>query len=137
MPKRIVRIGQIVPSSNTTMETEIPAILRARELRRNRPESFHLPLQPDADEEGHQGRTGGDGPRQHAMCGANLPTRRSMWSAMPAWSRSCRWAPDIIGNPKRSCERCCDREGRDVSVITSAGALVDELKRSGVRSIRS
>lgn len=26
------RIGQIVPSSNTTMETEIPAMLRAREL---------------------------------------------------------------------------------------------------------
>jgi hypothetical protein len=24
------RIGQIVPSSNTTMETEIPALLRAR-----------------------------------------------------------------------------------------------------------
>src|SRR5438477_11850334 len=28
---RMVRIGQIVPSSNTTMETEIPAMLRARE----------------------------------------------------------------------------------------------------------
>lgn len=28
---RTYRIGQIVPSSNTTMETEIPAILRARE----------------------------------------------------------------------------------------------------------
>lgn len=26
-----IRIGQIVPSSNTTMETEIPAMLRARE----------------------------------------------------------------------------------------------------------
>ena len=25
------RIGQIVPSSNTTMETEIPAMLRLRE----------------------------------------------------------------------------------------------------------
>ena len=25
------RIGQIVPSCNTTMETEIPALLRARE----------------------------------------------------------------------------------------------------------
>lgn len=25
------RIGQIVPSSNTTMETDIPAMLRARE----------------------------------------------------------------------------------------------------------
>jgi maleate isomerase len=32
------RIGQIVPSSNTTMETEIPAILRARE--RVLPERF-------------------------------------------------------------------------------------------------
>ncbi len=32
MSRRIVRVGQIVPSSNTTMETEIPAILRAREL---------------------------------------------------------------------------------------------------------
>ena len=29
---RTYRIGQIVPSSNTTMETEIPAILRAREI---------------------------------------------------------------------------------------------------------
>lgn len=29
--KRYTRIGQIVPSSNTTMETEIPAIMRARE----------------------------------------------------------------------------------------------------------
>ncbi|MGE5608896.1 MAG: Asp/Glu racemase [Bacillota bacterium] len=29
--KRYCRIGQIVPSSNTTMETEIPAMLRARE----------------------------------------------------------------------------------------------------------
>src|SRR5215510_9751544 len=28
---RTYRIGQIVPSSNTTMETEIPAMLRARE----------------------------------------------------------------------------------------------------------
>ncbi|TIU44124.1 MAG: Asp/Glu racemase, partial [Mesorhizobium sp.] len=26
------RIGQIVPSSNTTMETEIPAIFRTREI---------------------------------------------------------------------------------------------------------
>src|SRR3954468_6684763 len=31
MQYRTFRIGQIVPSSNTTMETEIPAMLRARE----------------------------------------------------------------------------------------------------------
>lgn len=29
---RTYRIGQIVPSSNVTMETEIPALLRAREM---------------------------------------------------------------------------------------------------------
>ncbi|MFA7680285.1 MAG: Asp/Glu racemase [Pigmentiphaga sp.] len=31
MNNRIYRIGQIVPSSNTTMETEVPAMFRARE----------------------------------------------------------------------------------------------------------
>lgn len=31
MPRHTYRIGQIVPSSNVTMETEVPAILRARE----------------------------------------------------------------------------------------------------------
>lgn len=29
---KVVRVGQIVPSSNITMETEIPALLKAREL---------------------------------------------------------------------------------------------------------
>ena len=31
MTTKPIRIGQIVPSSNTTMETEIPAMLRARD----------------------------------------------------------------------------------------------------------
>src|ERR1044071_8356109 len=31
MQKRTIRIGQIVPSSNTTMETEIPEMFRARQ----------------------------------------------------------------------------------------------------------
>jgi maleate isomerase len=34
MTLRAFRIGQIVPSSNTTMETEVPAMLTARELQR-------------------------------------------------------------------------------------------------------
>jgi len=33
MSKSVYRIGQIVPSSNTTMETEVPALLRRRESR--------------------------------------------------------------------------------------------------------
>ena len=35
------RIGQIVPSSNTTMETEIPAMLTARQLIRPERFTFH------------------------------------------------------------------------------------------------
>ena len=35
------RIGQIVPSSNTTMETEIPAMLRLREQVRPERFTFH------------------------------------------------------------------------------------------------
>jgi len=36
-----IRVGQIVPSSNTTMETEIPAILRAREAVEPERFTFH------------------------------------------------------------------------------------------------
>jgi len=38
---RNYRIGQIVPSSNTTMETEIPAVLRAREAVEAERFTFH------------------------------------------------------------------------------------------------
>jgi len=41
MKKRYYRIGQIVPSSNTTMETEIPAMLRAREAIEPERFTFH------------------------------------------------------------------------------------------------
>lgn len=41
MSKIHYRIGQIVPSSNTTMETEIPAMLRGREALQPERFSFH------------------------------------------------------------------------------------------------
>jgi maleate isomerase len=41
MDRRAYRIGQIVPSSNTTMETEIPSMLRARESIRPDRFTFH------------------------------------------------------------------------------------------------
>jgi maleate isomerase len=41
MDARAYRIGQIVPSSNTTMETEIPAMLRARAALRPERFTFH------------------------------------------------------------------------------------------------
>ena len=41
MESRIYRIGQIVPSSNTTMETEIPAMLTAHSLMHGTRFTFH------------------------------------------------------------------------------------------------
>jgi maleate isomerase len=41
MVMKAFKIGQIVPSSNTTMETEIPAMLRAREQIRAERFTFH------------------------------------------------------------------------------------------------
>ncbi|MDP1902398.1 MAG: Asp/Glu racemase [Rubrivivax sp.] len=41
MSSKTYRIGQIVPSSNTTMETEIPAMLRAREAIEPERFTFH------------------------------------------------------------------------------------------------
>src|SRR5262249_42948971 len=41
MDSQTYRIGQIVPSSNTTMETEIPAMLRAREAVEPERFTFH------------------------------------------------------------------------------------------------
>src|SRR5882724_8963563 len=38
---RLIRVGQIVPSSNTTMETEIPAMLRLREAVAGERFTFH------------------------------------------------------------------------------------------------
>jgi maleate isomerase len=132
--KRIIRIGQIVPSSNTTMETEIPAILRARELAGIGDERFTF----------HSSRM-----RMKKVTKAEL-------EAMDCDSLRCAAeladAPvDVVGyaclvaimsmgtgyhrTSEAQLGEVLLREGRDVSVITSAGALVDELKRSCVRSI--
>jgi maleate isomerase len=55
---RPLRIGQMVPSSNTTMETEIPAMLRAREA--IRPERFTFHSSRMRMQKGYEGGTGGD-----------------------------------------------------------------------------
>ncbi|MFC4520238.1 Asp/Glu racemase, partial [Cupriavidus pinatubonensis] len=39
--QKVFRIGQIVPSSNTTMETEIPAMLTTRQQIRPERFTFH------------------------------------------------------------------------------------------------
>jgi maleate isomerase len=131
---RNYRIGQIVPSSNTTMETEIPAILRAR-----------------------QGMLPGD--CTFTFHSSRMRMKKVVKEELEAMDRdSLRCAAeladadvDVVGYAclvaimSMGCGYHCEsqnqlclvmkNEGHPAPVITSAGALIDELKLAGVRSV--
>jgi len=128
------RIGQIVPSSNTTMETEIPALFRGWE--------------------GHH--RGGPRFTFHSSRMRMKKVSKAELAAMDRDSLRCAAeladAPvDVVGyaclvaimsmglgyhrESERNLAAVMRDNGRDVSVVTSAGALVDELKAAGFRKI--
>lgn len=130
--KTLYRIGQIVPSSNTTMETEIPLIFRSRE--RDYPERFTF----------HSSRM-----RMHRVtleelaamnreglrCAAELADAR-----VDVMSTACLVAIMAQGD---GYHRLVEREFAQVvlenqaesKVMTSAGALIHGLKLMGARKI--
>lgn len=128
----LYRIGQIVPSSNTTMETEIPAMLTARQL--IRPERFTF----------------------HSSRMRMKHVKKEELAAMDAQSDRCALElsdarVDVLGYAClvaiMSMGRGYHRESQarltqvtrnneaEAPVITSAGALVDGLKVLGARRI--
>lgn len=130
---RTYRIGQIVPSSNTTMETEIPAMLRAREA-----------LRPDERFTFHSSRM-----RMHKVtkeelvamnkeglrCAAELADAR-----VDVMSTACLVAIMAMGvGYHRETEAALTEVARAnrclAPVMTSAGALIDGLKTLGAKRI--
>lgn len=126
------RIGQIVPSSNTTMETEIPRILQAR--RAVLPEDFTF----------------------HSARMRMKHVTREELAAMDAQSLACARQladaeVDVIGyaclvaimsaGPGYHCKSeaslgaAAREEGRDCPVVTSAGALVQVLREMNCRTV--
>jgi maleate isomerase len=126
------RIGQIVPSSNTTMETEIPAMLRARE--RVEPERFtfhssRMRMKKVTREE--LAAMDADSDR----CAAELADAR-----MDVIGYACLVAIMCMGKgyhcqSERRLHEVTVREGDPTPVVTSAGALVEGLKAMKVRKI--
>jgi maleate isomerase len=129
-----MRIGQIVPSSNTTMETEIPAIFTARE-----------PLHPgDGHFTFHSSRMRMKKvvkeeleamDRDSLRCAAELAD-----AAVDVVGYACLVAIMSMGKgyhreSEAKLSQRMKEEGHAAPVITSAGALVDELKLAGVRSV--
>ena len=126
------RIGQIVPSSNTTMETEIPAMLQARAARTGERFTFHsarMRMKHVSKEELQA--MDGDSDR----CALELSDAR-----VDVLGYACLVAIMSMGHGyhRLSQERLSNvtrENGAAAPVITSAGALVDALSALGAKNI--
>ena len=126
------RIGQIVPSSNTTMETEIPAMLRARESVEPERFTFHsarMRMRQVRKEELEAMDAESD------RCAAELADAR-----VDVLGYACLVAIMSMGRGyhRRSEARLRQvtaLEGHPVPVVTSAGALVDGLNALNAKRI--
>jgi maleate isomerase len=131
MPQNF-RIGQIVPSSNTTMETEIPAMLRAREAIRPERFTFHssrMRMHKVTREELIAMN------KEGMRCAAELADAR-----VDVMSTACLVAIMAMGpGYHRQAEHELLEAARAnhclAPVMTSAGALVEGLKILGARRI--
>ena len=131
-PSRIVRIGQIVPSSNTTMESEIPAMLRAREQHFAERFTFHssrMRMKRVSPEE--LAAMNQEGLR----CAAELADAR-----VDVMSTACLVAIMAQGlgyhrQVEEDFRRVVAENGARSKVMTSAGALIDGLKKLGAKKI--
>jgi maleate isomerase len=132
MPARSYRIGQIVPSSNTTMETEIPAVLRARQTVAPERFTFHssrMRMRKVTKEELEAMDKDSD------RCAIELADAR-----MDVLGYACLVAIMSMGkgyhlvSEKRLHERTIEAGG-PAPVVTSAGALVDGIKAIGAKKV--
>jgi maleate isomerase len=126
------RIGQIVPSSNTTMETEIPAMLTARQAIRPERFTFHssrMRMRKVTKEE----LAGMDA--ESDRCATELSDAR-----VDVLGYACLVAIMAMGHGyhRESEQRLRGRtreNGTDVPVITSAGALIEGLQVLGAKKV--
>ena len=132
MTARRYRIGQIVPSSNTTMETEIPAMFRAREA--VAPERFTF----------HSSRMRMKQVTPEALAAMDVESDRCAAELTDArvdvMGYACLVAIMNMGKgyhcqSERRLHDVTIREGAPTPVVTSAGALVNGLKTLNARKI--
>jgi maleate isomerase len=132
MAKTNFRIGQIVPSSNTTMEIEIPAMLRGRESIEPERFTFHsarMRMKTVTKEELAAMDSDSD------RCALELSDAR-----VDVLGYACLVAIMSMGrgyhrvSEERLRERTIANDGA-APVVTSAGALIEGLQRIGAKKI--
>lgn len=129
---RAFRIGQIVPSSNITMETEIPAMFRAREAMAPERFTYHssrMRMKSVTKEELEQMNA------QAERCALELSDAQ-----VDVMGYACLVAIMSMGNGyhRTSEERLrsvAASEGSRAEIVSSAGALVSGLKTMGARRV--
>jgi maleate isomerase len=127
------RVGLIVPSSNTTMETEVPALLRERE--RVRPQDrFAI----------HSARVRMQRVTPEELRAMNAQTERAtteLADMRPGVVATACLVAIMAQGPKHHCvmqaeiEAILEREHAAAPVVSSAGALVDALHALGARRV--
>lgn len=130
--QKIFRIGQIVPSSNVTMETEIPAMLRARESVRPERFAFHssrMRMKKVVKEELAAMDAESD------RCATELSDAR-----VDVLGYACLVAIMSmgLGYHRASAKRLHEKtqaNGAPTPVVTSAGALIEGLQRLGAKRV--
>ncbi|MNF88681.1 Maleate isomerase [compost metagenome] len=129
---KIIRIGQIVPSSNTTMETEIPQMLRSRELVYPERFTFHssrMRMKHVTAEELRLMDADSD------RCALELSDAR-----VDVLGYACLVAIMSMGlgyhrtSEQRLHHRTVENGGA-APVVTSAGALVEGIKALGAKKV--
>lgn len=130
--KNTYRIGQLVPSSNTTMETEIPAMLNARQAIRPERFTFHssrMRMHNVTKEELEAMN------KEALRCAAELADARvdvmSTACLVSIMAMSNGYHREMEGELKKIAvaNKC------DAPVMTSAGALIEGLKIMGAKKI--
>lgn len=128
----MIKVGQIVPSSNLTMEREIPAILRERELHYDERFSFHSSRmrmkKVTADELAAMDR---DSDR----CAYELSD-----AAVDVMGYACLVAIMSMGHgyhreSQARLHQITSENGHPAPVVTSAGALVESLHLMGAKTV--
>ncbi len=129
---RTYRIGQIVPSSNVTMETEIPALLRARETISPERFTFHssrMRMKHVTKEELAAMDAASD------RCALELSD-----AAVDVMGYACLVAIMSMGHgyhreSQARLHQVTVDNGNSAPVVSSAGALVDGIKAIGAKKV--
>ncbi len=132
MAKKTYKIGQIVPSSNVTMETEIPAILRARETILPERFTFHssrMRMKKVTKEE------------LEAMDAMSLKCADELSDAqVDVMGYACLVAIMSMGkgyhcHSQETLHQVTVKNGFPTPIVTSAGALIEGLKVMGAKKV--